>query len=65
MSVVPIEAGLLRPGDYLPGSQETVNSRPTRGVTTPAGKVDIVLSRGGRTRLASWGARTTIRVQRA
>jgi hypothetical protein len=34
------------------------------GARTPAGKVEVILEKGGRRRLSIWGASTVITVQR-
>lgn len=56
-----IPARALIPGDVV-GSGETIESVSV-GVRTPRGKVEIVLSKEGRRRLAIWGAHTIIAVR--
>lgn len=53
----------MLPGDRV-GSGETIVA-VSAGVRTPAGKVDVILDRAGRRRVASWNARTEINVTRA
>ena len=55
-------ARYLMPGDVI-GSGETVK-QTSAGVRTPRGKIEIVLEKDGKRRLAIWGASTTINVQR-
>jgi hypothetical protein len=58
-----VAARHMQAGDVI-GSGETV-VRVSAGVRTPRGKVEVLLDRGGRRRLATWGAYTVINVQRA
>ena len=59
-----IQAQHLRQGDFLPATRDTVVG-VSRGVRTPAGKVEVTLSKPGRgMRTAVWGARTEISIIR-
>ena len=55
----------LTSGDYLPATRETVISSPVRGVSTPPGKVELVLSSPRGPRVVVWGASTKVRIDRA
>jgi len=55
-------ARYLRPGDVT-GSGETI-IKTSAGTKTPRGKIEVVLERDGKRRLAIWGASTTINVKR-
>jgi hypothetical protein len=55
-------ARYLQPGD-VSGSGETVIKTSAR-ISTPRGKIEIVLEKDGNRRLAIWGASTTINVKR-
>ena len=55
-------ARYLQAGDVI-GSGETV-VKTSAGISTPRGKIEIILERDGHRRLAIWGASTTINVQR-
>jgi hypothetical protein len=55
-------ARYLQPGDVT-GSGETVCD-VSAGVRTPRGKVEVILEKDGRSRLAVWGASTVIGVRR-
>lgn len=57
-----VEAQHLRAGDYLGQGKTIVNV--SRGLRTPAGKVEVLYNHGGLTRKAVWGARTEIRIER-
>lgn len=59
---VRVPARLLLKGDVI-SSGETVIA-VERGSRTPRGKVEVLLEKSGRRRLALWGAGTTINVQR-
>lgn len=60
-----IPAANLQSGDYLPMTKSTVVSNLGAGLRTPAGKIELVLSNSkGAKRLAVWGARTEIVVER-
>lgn len=64
MSLNPSErapARSLIPGDVV-SSGETILS-VSAGVRTPRGKVEVVLSKDGRRRLAIWGAHTIITIR--
>jgi hypothetical protein len=55
-------ARYLQPGDVT-GSGETV-VKTSAGISTPRGKIEIVLERDGHRRLAVWGASTIVNVKR-
>ncbi len=55
-------ARYLQAGDVT-GSGETV-IQTSAGVRTPRGKVEVILEKDGKRRMAIWGASTTINVQR-
>ena len=55
-------ARYLQAGDVV-GSGETV-IQTSAGVRTPRGKIEVILEKDGKRRLAIWGASTTINVQR-
>lgn len=63
---IDLTVGQLRVGDRLLGSGATVLRAPTAGARTPSGKVEVVVQRrtDGGARLATWGRRTTMRVER-
>ncbi len=63
--MTPVAAALLKAGDYLPASDQTVVTGPWRDARTPAGKVELIVSTGSGRRRVVWGARTTIGVVRA
>ncbi len=52
----------LRAGDVLRGSGETIVSA-SAGIKTPAGKIDVVLSKGERRRCAAWGKHTIVSIE--
>lgn len=55
----------LRPDDMCRGSRQRVCGAPSKGVSTPAGKVDIKVQRpNGTVRYVTWGARTKIGIER-
>lgn len=58
-----ILARYLRHGDVTAGSGETIVN-VSAGVRTPRGKVDVVLAKNGRQRVAQWGASTMVAVVR-
>lgn len=58
-----VTARYLMAGDQL-GTGETVLA-VSRGARTPAGKVEVTLSKRGARRCALWGASTTISISRA
>lgn len=58
-----VQARALQSGD-ITGSGEMVIGVMV-GLTTPRGKVEVVLERGTKTRRAIWGASTLINVTRA
>lgn len=58
-----VAARYLAAGDLV-GSGETVIWSGA-GVRTPRGKVEVILEKGERRRVAFWGASTQINVQRA
>lgn len=60
---IGIEARDLQVGDRL-ASGQIVKERPSRGLKTPTGKVDIVLEGRRGEYVATWGARTEIGVDR-
>ncbi len=62
MSKEKVQARVLQHGDII-GSGETVKG-VSAGVRTPRGKVEIMLEKDGRTRMAVWGAYTLINVTR-
>ncbi len=57
-----IQARHLQPGDQV-GSKEKVLT-VSAGRLTPPGKVQVLLEKDGRQRLATWGAYTQIGVKR-
>lgn len=60
-----VPAAELRPNDYCRGSRTKILGRPTAGVSTPAGKVDIkVQRRNGQIHYVTWSARTKIGIER-
>lgn len=61
----PTTVSRLVRGDYLPATRETVTASPVRGVSTPPGKLELVLSGDRGTRAVVWGAGTTVRINRA
>jgi len=63
---VTVRADELRPEDICRGSLTRILGRPSRGVSTPAGKVDIkVQRRNGQVHYVTWGASTKIGVERS
>lgn len=54
---------VLQPGDVTTGTRETIIS-VSAGTQTPRGKMDVVLERDGRRRVAIWGRHTTINIVR-
>lgn len=59
-----LPANRLTPGDYLPATRETVTASPVRGLTTPPGKVELVLSGERGPRAVTWRSSTQINVTR-
>ena len=55
-------ARYLLAGD-ITGSGETV-IQTSAGIRTPRGKVEVLLEKEGKRRLAIWGASTTINIRR-
>jgi hypothetical protein len=60
--ITKVVARYLQPGDVT-GSGETV-VQTSAGVRTPRGRIEVVLEKGGKRRLALWGVSTTIGVRR-
>lgn len=54
-----VEAQYLRKGDIL-GSGEEVTSSPSAGTTTPKGKVELSLTKDGKTRRVVYGKYTVV-----
>ena len=57
-----VQAMSLQPGDKV-GSGEIV-LQTSQGVRTPPGKIEVVLAKEGKSRLAVWGKYTMINVER-
>ena len=56
---IPVHA--LREGNILAVSGETVVSI-SAGISTPRGKMDVILEKGGRYRTGTWGRHTMVNV---
>jgi hypothetical protein len=56
---LPVHA--LRAGNILSGSRETVVTVSV-GISTPRGKIDVLLEKGGRYRTGTWGRHTMVNV---
>lgn len=60
-----VEAQDLRFDDICTGSMTRIIGRPSAGISTPSGKVDIkVQRRNGKVAYVCWGKRTKIGIER-
>lgn len=61
-----VQARDLQPEDVCLGSLTRILGRPSAGVSTPSGKVDIKVQRGnGKVVYVCWNARTEIGIERS
>jgi hypothetical protein len=60
-----VKAADLQPEDFCMGSRTRILGRPSVGIDTPPGKVDIKVQRkNGTVAYVCWGGRTKIGIER-